>query len=158
MIMQTQEEDEWCWAAVAASVDHYFSPGSTKTQCAVAQDILHPQGITCCQNKDDCDVPQRLQDALTDVQHLEQPPVLGALSFPQVQAQINAGFPVCVRIQWPGGGGHFVAIDGYGWSPAGNPQVHVVDPLSLEFTMDYSDLVSAYQSVGTWSATFLVKK
>jgi hypothetical protein len=153
MLMQTQIEDEWCWAAVAVSVDHYFNPASTKTQCQVAQAVLANEG--CCGNPDSCDDPAKLQDALNNVQRLNRI-VLRALLFSEIQASLNAFLPVCARIAWANGGAHFVAIDG--WSgTADNPQVHVADPLFPDSTVGYNEFVSAYQGSGQWTATFLVK-
>jgi hypothetical protein len=31
--MQYQETNEWCWMAVAASINHFYNPASTWTQC-----------------------------------------------------------------------------------------------------------------------------
>jgi hypothetical protein len=156
MLMQTQIEDEWCWAAVAVSVDHYFDSQSTKTQCQVAQAVLNNAG--CCGNQDSCDQPAKLQDALgqrAGVGRLDQ--VLPRyLQFSEIQDKLKANLPVCVRIGWAKGGGHFVAIDGWSGSPA-SPQVHVVDPLFADSTVDYNEFVSAYQGSGRWTATFLVK-
>jgi hypothetical protein len=153
MLMQTQIENEWCWAAVATSVDHYFNPQSTKTQCQVAQAVLNNAG--CCGNPDACDQPAKLQDALAQVTRLDQ--VLPRyLQFSEIRAQLGASLPVCVRIGWARGGGHFVAIDGCS-PPLAPPQVHVVDPLFGDCTVDYNEFVSAYQGSGQWTATFLVK-
>ena len=41
MLMQYQESDQWCWIAVATSVNHFYSPGSGWTQCAVMNDVGH---------------------------------------------------------------------------------------------------------------------
>jgi hypothetical protein len=35
LLMQYQESREWCWIAVAVSVNHFYHPDSTWTQCAV---------------------------------------------------------------------------------------------------------------------------
>ena len=33
--MQYQETNEWCWIAVATSVNHFYNPASTATQCGI---------------------------------------------------------------------------------------------------------------------------
>ncbi len=33
--MQYQETTEWCWMAVATSINHFYNPASTATQCAI---------------------------------------------------------------------------------------------------------------------------
>jgi hypothetical protein len=35
LAMQYQETGEWCWIAVATSINHFYNPGSTWTQCQV---------------------------------------------------------------------------------------------------------------------------
>lgn len=37
--MQYQESNEWCWIAVATSINHFYSPASTWTQCAVMTNV-----------------------------------------------------------------------------------------------------------------------
>jgi len=53
MRMQYQESNEWCWIAVATSINHFYSPASTWTQCQVMTDIGHkingfPANTTAC--------------------------------------------------------------------------------------------------------------
>ncbi len=51
--MQYQETGEWCWIAVATSVNHYYNPGSGWTQCAVMTVVGQnvngfPQNTSAC--------------------------------------------------------------------------------------------------------------
>lgn len=39
--MQFQESWQWCWIAVATSVNHFYHPGSSSMQCAVMTGIGH---------------------------------------------------------------------------------------------------------------------
>jgi hypothetical protein len=39
--MQYQETTEWCWMAVATSINHFYHPGSTWTQCQVMTVVGH---------------------------------------------------------------------------------------------------------------------
>jgi len=54
MEMQTQEMAEWCWAAVSVSVDKFFNPASSRTQCTVAEDVLTR---SCCGGEAACNEP-----------------------------------------------------------------------------------------------------
>ncbi len=155
--IEKQREDLWCWAAVSASVDHYFFPASTSTQCKIAREVL---GIdNCCADPDLCNDKAKLQDALEAVGRLRET-LPRPLRFEEIRQEIDAFLPVCVRIGWNGGGGHFVVISGYHESPSG-AQVDVADPLFPNSTMYYDDFVSAYQtgvtSGGEWTATFLLE-
>jgi hypothetical protein len=48
--MQYQQMSNWCWIAVATSINHYYDPASTWTQCSLttaqlqASASLHMQG------------------------------------------------------------------------------------------------------------------
>jgi hypothetical protein len=37
--MQFQETTEWCWIAVATSINHFYNPASTSTQCGIMTNI-----------------------------------------------------------------------------------------------------------------------
>jgi hypothetical protein len=39
--MQYQESDEWCWMAVATSINHFYHPSSTWTQCQIMTIVGH---------------------------------------------------------------------------------------------------------------------
>ena len=41
MQMQYQESNEWCWIAVGTSINHFYNPASTWTQCQVMTEIGH---------------------------------------------------------------------------------------------------------------------
>jgi hypothetical protein len=151
--MQQQHKDEWCWAAVAVSVDHYFNPNSESTQEGLAAQIT--ANDTGCGTRPDC--PEPLQTALDLVGCLNGDPETDSLSFAEVQTAIGNFLPLCIRIGWFGGGGHFVAIDGVGSTPAGDPLVHVKDPFFGDFTMIFNDFFENYLGAGAWSATFQVK-
>src|SRR5204862_8275584 len=59
--MQPQEDNNWCWAAVAASTWVFYNAGGTtwSQQCDVASAEL---SLTCCPAKSNpsCDVPYYL--------------------------------------------------------------------------------------------------
>src|ERR1019366_964965 len=51
--MQFQESSEWCWIAVATSINHFYNPSSTATQCAIMTTIGHningfPSNTSAC--------------------------------------------------------------------------------------------------------------
>src|SRR4051794_1237702 len=60
--MQHQVQDQWCWAATAASVSLFYNRTSTWTQCLVAAQIM---GTTCCVALAPCNKPWYLNDALS---------------------------------------------------------------------------------------------
>ena len=49
--MQYQESTNWCWIAVATSINHFYSPGSIVTQCEIMTGVmrnLNIPGGPCC--------------------------------------------------------------------------------------------------------------
>src|SRR6266700_5017599 len=68
--MQTQQQTQWCWAAVSVSVNLYYDPTSGQTQCAVANTALGQ--TTCCNDGStaQCNQPWFLYLALQIVGNL----------------------------------------------------------------------------------------
>jgi hypothetical protein len=151
--METQCESEWCWAAVSTSVDHYFQPSSTLTQCEIASQVMLED---CCLKPRLHDEAEMLQDALDAVGRLGA--TKGRLTFEQLQAEINAKRPVCVRIAWFGGSAHYVALSGYEVLSSGVRTVDVADPFYPDSTEDFDLFPSTYHGGGEWTATFFTKQ
>ena len=150
--MQHQLESEWCWAAVSVSVAHYYDSHSSWTQC----DMVNAQkGLTtCCQNggSNDCNQPGFLDDALTRVAHLSSD-TGGTTAIGTMIEDLTAGNPVCIRIGWSGGGGHFIAATG-----AEHPDTMIVDdPIYGQSVLSYNTLASDYQGSGSWTNSYYTK-
>jgi hypothetical protein len=154
--MEKQEEADWCWNAVAVSVEHYFNPQSTLTQEHFAEQVFGKalnEGFALAQALQDL---ERYNGALG-----------GAIQFDDIQRQLDKNLPVCVRIEWYEGGAHFVVITGYGRSPGGDPLVYVSDPILQSGNViiwDYASFVEAYSpsyakgAEGAWVDTYFVKE
>ena len=156
MEIETQKMDQWCWAAVAVSVNHLYKPGSTLGQCDIAGLVLQK---SCCPHAEACNEPQKLQDVLgpSGINLLSEV-ISSSISFEKVKKEGQEQRPVCVRIGWDDtNSGHFVIIDRVGSLQDGDEAVHVLDPLHADSWLRYSDFVSSYQSHGHWTGTFLLK-
>jgi hypothetical protein len=155
--MEHQAETDWCWNAVAVSVEHYFDPHSTMTQQQFAVRALNKPLAQANQ-------PWYLSKALADLNKLNGNPQ-GYMKFADIQKQLDLNLPVCVHIDWNEGGSHFVVISGYALSPGGNAQVYVSDPILQDSNVvlwDYQAFVAAYSprythAEGTWVESCLVK-
>ncbi len=151
--MQPQKETEWCWAAVSTSVSLFYEQTSAWTQCTVVNSQLGQ--TTCCTqgSSTTCNVASYLTPALQLVGHLAHD--FGrALSMAEIAVEIDAGRPVALCIDWTGGGGHFVVIDGYD-ETAGT--VDIKDSLFGASTEPLSQFPASYQGGGTWSWTYLTR-
>ena len=168
--MEKQKAKNWCWAAVAVSVARYFDDNSQWHQCRVAQLVLrraHREGRIKSLIRDSCtkpvpegcNRPWDLQEALEQVGRPKGEPKAGYLSFEQVQRKIDARRPrpVCVRIEWDSGGGHYVVVSGCHIDRKGVRYVEVEDPKTgTGAWVRYSHFVRHYAGRGGWSHTYLV--
>jgi hypothetical protein len=178
--IEIQEQSEWCWAAVAASINKYFDPASTLQQCDVANKVLPkdypgqdlpdsdcPCCCHCCCEPEKCDKPAQLEVALQQV-HKFRKILLRPLTFEEIQREIDAGRPIGVAITWESGNspepnsrnpnppGHFVVLRGYRELTSGLRQVYVGDPLNPSSLVDVDEFTLAYYGDGVWTASYLV--
>lgn len=146
-----QEQGNWCWAGCCEMVFHHAGKNIGLTQCQMASDEF---GVACCTtpNSAVCNqgnwphyVYNRYAFGYTQVNR--------ALSFADVQAEIDANRPVEIYYAWTGGGAHVALIIGY----LDNGDVVVHDPwgpwayTSRQFAFSY--VLSAY-SLGNWTMTY----
>ncbi|MCW4049621.1 MAG: C39 family peptidase [Candidatus Bathyarchaeota archaeon] len=151
--MQHQEQTNWCWAATAASVSRFFLATSNWTQCTVVNAELGRDD--CCQNgsSSNCNVPWYLDRALQRTGNfVSMSPGSGNMS--NIRQEIDNNRPLCIRVGWSGGGGHFLAIDGYN---PGLSMVAVDDPWYGASDVSLSVLQTAYQGSGSWTHRYRVQ-
>ncbi|MEA3187271.1 MAG: hypothetical protein QOD99_1101 [Chthoniobacter sp.] len=153
--MQAQTQSNWCWAATARSVSHFYWFLSRWSQCKIACAELNL--TTCCDTTvpDDCNVSWYLAKALTRTQNFVS--VTGTVSFATVKADIDAGRVVGARIGWSGGGGHFCVIYGYTEAIFGEDYFDIDDPIYGKSHLTVSDFTNNYQDTGTWTDTDFTK-
>lgn len=153
--MEVQTQSRWCWAATAKSVAHFYSAMSPWTQCKIASSELNQN---CCTTPvpDSGNVPWYLDRALQRTQNYERLQH-GAIPVEEIQAQLERGLVIGVRIGWFGGGGHFVAI--YGVTRVGSTDyLYIDDPVHQKTVLPYQQFVTNYLGSGSWTHTFFTKK
>jgi hypothetical protein len=155
--MQTQTEDNWCWAAVATSTSLHYDRSSAWTQCELANSILPlPSGVDCCVSgaaPPQCDVEWYLDLALTATSNLLEVRA-GTVGFAKLTALLDGNRPLAVRIAWAGGGGHFVVFHQWEKTASGMEFVVVADPFYGERTLLYNDCVYRYPATGATTGTW----
>jgi hypothetical protein len=152
--MEHQEEGNWCWAAVSATVDRYFDPAKALAQCAIASKVLEKN---CCYDKDANNEGATLEDALGAVSRQREAQA-GPLEFQKLKSEIDSEMPVCVRIGWTKGGAHFVSLYGYRVLDSGAKTIEVGDPWYGNSTQDFDQFPAYYRGGGQWTDTFLTKQ
>lgn len=157
--IEQQIADQWCWAATTCGVASHYEPNAGYTQCGVAQKTL--DRLDCCQGDPrggPCDEPYQLNLALAAVGHLGSF-IQGTLDEAVLTTELANNRPVGIRIEWEGGGGHFVVIAGF--LGGTDPMVEVHDPAKTQGTgrlvVSYGDVVAAYEGLGSWSHSYQTK-
>ncbi|UGY18347.1 papain-like cysteine protease family protein [Bradyrhizobium septentrionale] len=159
---QQQEKSNWCWAAVAASVAHFYRPSSTVTQCDIANGQLG-QDDCCVGGNETCNVYGYLMSSLFRVGHFSKWTARRPASFQETQEEIGGTRPLCMRIVWNGGGAHLVTIKGYAGEPA--PGAHQQDDRGLAIAdpwwglsdIDAEEFPRGYINCGAWTDTYYTK-
>jgi hypothetical protein len=159
LMMQAQQETEWCWAAVSTSIAHYYDGRSPWVQCRLVNEVLSSgralKKPICCDDPGsaECNQPWKLYDALERVGHLGASHADGPT--PQaLGAEMAARRPLCLAIAWDGGGGHFVAVDSY---DAASGLLEIKDPLFGHSLVHRDSFPRSYQGGGTWAWTYTTK-
>jgi len=139
--------DQWCWAAVAASVADFKDHAAHK-QCDVASLVLN---IPDCCGSGSCNVPAELNEALSAVHHFNYSSAQSS-DFGEVRDQIDLDRPLGVRIGWSGGGvGHFVTVSGYDET---TQWVVVDDPLYGRSSLPHAEFRNSYKNLGSWTDSY----
>jgi hypothetical protein len=153
--MQSQQQPNWCWAAVATSVAQFYNSATSWTeQCDLASAELVK---SCCPAGSNaaCDIPWYLDSALARVGHYNTYGT-GPAPLPIIKTEIDNNRPLGVRVAWSGGGAHFVAISGYATSPGGDV-VTIDDPIHARSTLLLSTFQSSYRGTGSWTHSYWTK-
>ena len=154
--MEHQLQTQWCWAATSVSVVKYYRPSSGWTQCAMVNAERGP--TTCCVDgsSDACNQPNVLDSPLQRARVLDHMQN-GEVSYDAIKGEIDAGRPLCWRIGWSGGGGHFAVIEGY--RIFGEEWVAVDDPWYGASDVSLSTITGGnYQGTGDWTHTYFTRR
>lgn len=155
--VECQEFGRWCWAALGAAIERFYSQNSRVTQCTVAMDRLH---LDCC-GKDkpnkNCNTTQSFRDVLCSI-HCFEDMIPKSVDPQVVHDQIRDQKPVCVRLESPDRmEGHIVAIKIY---YDNDPKIHlqISDPEIGECITTFDCLKCGYRGFSNWSQTYFTKK
>jgi hypothetical protein len=154
VLLEGQEKDNWCWAAVSVSIRNFQQPASPPLrQCELAN--IQLQQTDCCMSGQ-CDKTSQLEVALANA-GVAADNQQGVLTFADVQQGLILDKPVCCAIQWQSGDFHFVQIDGFIENGPGGDEVVIQDPKFNGETITYQALLNNYHGVGgRWVWSYLV--
>jgi hypothetical protein len=168
--LSIQEQDNWCWAAVAQCVLRLLR-GSAVAQDEIASEHMRRTGRTFI-----CKLPPRrsetfnlpcgtpCQGSCNDIHFLRlvlqeqgclRRDIPGAPDFDLIRSEIDAGRPLPCRVQWQPIGGHFVIVAGWMIGADQVARVRVFDPkpkegtdIAFDRTMTHRDFISRYTRSG----------
>ena len=152
--IEFQKQSQWCWAATAKSVSYFYSRLSTWTQCKIAGDELTK---SCCNNPlpVGCDEQWYLDRALARTNNFTA--ITGTVSWQEIDSQLKKGIVLCARVEWHGGGGHFMVI--HGTSSNGiTKYLHIDDPIHGKSVPAYDKFLNDYLGLGSWTHTYYTKQ
>jgi hypothetical protein len=160
--LEKQEATNWCWAAIAVSVNHHFAPGSRWRQCGLVKAVLgkapekdRPKNPDWCAKPvpRQCNRSYYLEDALRRLGRLKR--CSGPLGYREIQREIDADRPVCARIEYrdKGRSGHFVVITGYHTDHS----LDIADPWYHGGKVKYQVFKTNYRNSARWTHTYLVR-
>ena len=160
--MEPQDQDQWCWAAVAISICRFYKDRRWQHQCDLVNQILAPilGGIDCCQDgaSNTCNISFSLSDALNTTGHLAQR-VQSVVSFEDLRQEIDVRQrPVAIRIAFSDLiTRHFIAVVGCAETPDGKQMVKVADPspsTGHAASIEYKSLLNDYRPGATWDESY----
>jgi hypothetical protein len=126
---QTQQRDNWCWAAVSAALLPIFHKAPMQ-QCEI---VTQFKGVASCPPNIGIDESAILDDVFASLQlghryHSREflDDVDGAI--PEIRAELEAGRPVPITISWgPDSNNHYVCAFAYA-QVDGEPALWIFDP------------------------------
>ncbi len=158
--VQGQKASNWCWIATAVSVNKFYTPNSSHTQCNLAGSLQN--NIDCCSgnNKDSaaCNNTGSLKAALIKVSNHKNTQA-NSISFEAIKQEISSGgtsgHPVCYRVKWIEDNnevGHVSPICGY---ESEKKLIFFKDvDGAVDNSMKFSDFPGSYKPGSTWSHTY----
>ncbi len=152
---QHQQQDYWCWAAVNASIDHFYRPGAGTTQCELANTEFGQASCCIDGSKPQCNKTAVTGDVLQRMGHLRTQ-INSAAAFEDVDQELTGGHPVGARIEWAGGGAHAVVISGIG--DTSDEMLTIDDPWYGRSQRTYLVFSQSYQGNGRWTRTWLTQQ
>jgi len=157
--IERQCRSNWCWAAVALSIARARQVAAFTSQQELVWAVLDELGLTADLDQAECMRPEcnpsasGPSDKMLDVIPLE----FAGLPSPQVFDrpideqtlidELKAGRPVCLVINWKGGGSHAIAVVGGATDASGEAVFFPGDPmLSGVEPHTYENLIGHYRS------------
>ena len=141
--MQNQQQSNWCWCAATVTISNFY--GDSLTQCGFANSHLGRNDCCGAGASGPCNVQSDMVSPLQLAGHFASWRT-GTPTLADIRGQVDAGRPLSLRIQWNGGGGHFIAAVGY--LPVSD-WVAVDDPISGPSDILLNTLNTSYLSAGT---------
>jgi len=147
--LQRQQQTEWCWAAVTASMMEFMTPEHAATQSEVVAQTLKS---AAAQSAEDLNRPEDITKAAR-MMGLEEGTRYGNVSRDTMRWLVNEGTPIPIQINWRNnarkngslGSGHYVVVNAICDEAKGKTLVQIEDPwVGEKLTMTWDELKNDY--------------
>ncbi len=108
---QPQTKEQWCWAAVSASIINYYEDTNFK-DCNIASSAFN---INCCTNSSVCNQQNSISfigNVIERNSFASSKVMPGIVSKKRLIREIDEGDPLILRVE-SHFGGHFIVVSGY---------------------------------------------
>jgi hypothetical protein len=130
--LQRQQQTEWCWAAVTASMMEFMAPERAASQSEV---VAHTLKDTRAESPEELNRPEDITKAAKTM-GMEEGTRYGNVSRDTMRWLVNEGTPIPVQINWRNNarkngslsGGHYIVVNAIGDEAKGETPVHIEDP------------------------------
>lgn len=149
--MEDQQDDNWCWAAVAVSIGKYFEPATLWTQCKLVNFILSRSD--CCGDPIpcQCDKARALSPAIKAVGNLHNHQS-GYLKIEDARLELEDGNPVGMALKLSFST-HFVVLHGIQWGS--QELMFIKDPDMTVIPLQYGQFPGGpYGATAKWIHTY----
>lgn len=148
-----QEQTQWCWAACADMVVHYYGNTAAR-QCEFANWLFGQSNCCASPGSSACNRPCQINDVSRVFSRwgIRSNYSGGSVSFGTLRSEVDSSRPVEVGYAWNGGGGHVALVTGWIVVSGGNA-LRVNDPAYGSGGVYYNKLLTAYD-MGQWRWTW----
>jgi hypothetical protein len=151
---QPQKQTNWCWAAITVNLNAHYARGLSTSQCVIVNGELRSATDCCKPNTSTiCNVTWGLEKALATSSTFNGY-ITKSESLTNCDAALGCNQPLGIRIQWAGGGGHFVAIVGCDTLTG---QLTLEDPARGTVISPHSVVATAYSGHGSWTHSYFTR-
>ena len=154
--LERQQMGHWCWAAIGQCLgEFYFGKRLLQRDLAVKTIGIHENQESPKSFMPEYYNQDQTLDRVLSLVGCYNRWTAGKPSFGQIQHEIMLGQPICARLQWYGGGAHYVIVSGF---RAHDNSLLIEDPQTGMHNEAFNFFPGEYRTYGAiWTETYWTK-